>query len=184
MTKTPPPTNVTSNGCNAAIFVADSKWYAVYTRSRFEKKLFQNLQKSKKQAFLPLIKEKRAWSDRMKMIMVPLLPSYVFVKLPKQDLYQIYSYPGVVRLVSFEGKPCEIREEEIGLLETIVLHGTNVKCASSCMVGDSVKIIQGPLTGWEGKVERLCGQSRVVFQFDSIQQAISVEVNLEDIEKY
>lgn len=106
------------------------------------------------------------------------------MKLLQCQLYQLFYYPGVVRIVSFEGKPCEIKEEEIDLLEKIVTHGFQVHHAVSCQVevGDSVRIVRGALKGWEGKVERTSGQSRVYFQLDCIQQAISVEVATSDIE--
>lgn len=171
------------SGFNPLIAPNDSKWYAVYTRSRCEKKIYQDLKKSKLQAFLPLIKEKRVWSDRLKTVLVPLLPSYVFVKLLEQNIHQIYYYPGVVRLVSFEGKPCEIKEEEIGLLEKIIAHDFSVQTTPSCGIGDSVRIVRGPLKGWEGKVETTKGQSRIVFQIASIWQCISVEVGMEDVER-
>lgn len=182
MTKTLNLNPIGSNGCVSDLSGNEPKWYAVYTRSRFEKKLYLDFQKAKIQAFLPMIKEKRKWSDRLKIILMPLLPSYVFVKMPQKSLQQIYYYPGVVRLVSFEGKPCEIKEDEIGLLEKIVAGGFNVQCTTNCGVGDVVKIVRGPLAGWEGRVERLQGQSRVVFQFECIQQSISVEINREDIQ--
>lgn len=163
---------------------SDPKWYAIYTRSRFEKKIQQALQNSKLQAFLPLIKEKRKWSDRLKTVQMPLLPSYVFVKLPVQHLQQVYYYPGVVRVLTFEGKPCEIKEEEIGLLEHISKYGIGIKNTTlTCRIGDAVQIVRGPLQGWEGKVEHTLGQSRVVFQFESLQQCISVEVSVEDLVK-
>lgn len=161
----------------------DPKWYAVYTRSRFEKKIYKDFLKAKQQVFLPLIKEKRAWSDRLKTILVPLLPSYVFVKLAPQNLHQVYHFPGVVRLVSFEGKPCEIKETEITLMEKIVQGGFNVQSTTQCGVGDWVRIINGPLTGWEGKVEGLRGQSRIVFHLECIQQALSVEIDMGDVQK-
>ena len=183
MTKT---LNLNPNGSNGRVSdlsANEPKWYAVYTRSRFEKKLYQDFQKAKIQAFLPMIKEKRKWSDRLKTILMPLLPSYIFVKVPQKSLQQIYYYPGVVRLVSFEGKPCEIKEEEITLLEKIVQCGFNVQTTTRCGVGDLVKIVRGPLTGWEGKVERLRGQSRIVFQLECIQQALSVEMDMGDVQK-
>jgi transcription antitermination factor NusG len=183
MTKTLLPSNSTNNGLNSSIFAEDPKWYAVYTKYRFEKKLYQDLQKSKLQAFLPLVKEKRVWSDRLKTVLVPLLPSYVFVKLRQQNIHQIYNYPGVVRLVSFEGKPCEIKEEEIGLLEKIIAHDFPVQTTLSCGIGDSVRIVQGPLKGWEGKVETTKGESRIVFQITSILQSISVEVEMKYVER-
>lgn len=159
------------------------KWYAIYTRSQFEKKVHRELERSKFQVFLPLVKEKRNWSDRIKTISVPLLPSYVFVKLPLNEMQQVFYYPGVVRLVSFEGKPCEIREEEIRLLEKIVTHGFTAENTAHVGVGDSVRIVRGPLKGWEGLVENKKGQSRIVFQIASIRQCISVEVGMEDVEK-
>ena len=168
---------------------SDSRWYAVYTRSRFEKKLYHDLQKAKIQAFLPMIKEKRKWSDRLKIVLIPLLPSYVFVKMPQKNLQQIYYYPGVVRLVSFEGKPCEIREEDMRLLEQITTYGLNVQNVQNVQndagygIGDAVIIVRGPLKGWEGRVDQVRGQSRVIFQFDCLKQAISVEVNTSDVEK-
>lgn len=182
MTKIPNPSLISDKSYVSESPNSEPKWYAVYTRSRFEKKLYHDLQKAKIQAFLPMIKEKRKWSDRLKTILMPLLPSYVFVKMPQKNLQQIYYYPGVVRLVSFEGKPCEIKEDEIGLLEKIVAGEFNVQCTTNCGVGDVVQIIRGPLAGWEGKIERLHGQSRVVFQFECIQQSLSVEINREDIQ--
>jgi transcriptional antiterminator RfaH len=161
-----------------------SKWYAIYTKSRFEKKLYSALLSSGFEVFLPLIKEKRKWSDRLKTVVVPLLPSYVFVKMLKTRINYLYNYEGVVRLVSFEGRPCEIREEEIALLERIVTHGYHVQTTPlSCQRGDVVRIIRGPLKGWEGRVEGQRGNSRIVFQFTSLQQCLSVEVDLRDVEK-
>lgn len=161
-----------------------AQWFAIYTRSRFEKKLYGALQKTGAfKAFLPLIKEKRAWSDRIKTVLVPLLPSYVFVKLPLKELHQIYYYPGFVHIVSFEGKPCAVREEEINLLEQIIANDLTAQKSNNCQVGDWVRITRGPLKGWEGRVDGKRGKSRIVFHFECIQQAISVEVKMEDVEK-
>jgi len=159
------------------------KWYAIYTKSRFEKKIYSSLKRSGFQTFLPLIKEKRVWSDRLKTVLTPLLPSYVFVKTSFDQIHKVYYYPGFVRFVSSEGRPCEIKEEEIGLLEKIVMHGFQVQPSSNCSVGDEVRIIRGPFKGWEGKVVRKNGKARIVFQFIKLQQAISVEVKTCDLKK-
>ena len=121
----------------------------------------------------------------MKPVFVPLLPSYVFVNSGQADMRRLGIISGVVRLISFGGKPCEIREDEIRLLRSIVQHGFKAQCtgAMNCAVGDYVRIVRGPMKGWEGRVEMLCGQSRVVFQINSIRQAISVEVGMGDLER-
>ncbi len=166
----------------AQVSLSDAHWYAIYTRSRFEKKVHHDLEKSNFQVFLPLIKEKKMWSDRIKTVSVPLLPSYVFVKLDRQSIPRLNYYPGVVRLVTFDRRPCEVREEEIQLLQQITTHGMHVQQAVHCGVGDKVRITQGPLKGWEGNVESVKGHSRIVFQIASILQCISVEVNMGDVE--
>src|SRR5688572_28763539 len=94
-------------------------WYAIYTRSRFEKKVHRELQQSKFQVFLPLINEKKVWSDRIKTVSVPLLPGYVFIELNRHHIPKLLYYPGIVRLVSFGNTPSEVRDEEIRLLEQI-----------------------------------------------------------------
>lgn len=176
-----PPADALAGAAQASLI--DAHWYAIYTRSRFEKKVHNDLQRSNFQVFLPLIKEKKAWSDRIKTVSVPLLPSYVFVKLERQSIPRLNYYPGIVRLVTFDRKPCEVREEEIQLLQQIITHGVHVQQAVHCAVGDKVRITQGPLKGWEGNVDSVKGQSRIVFQIASILQCISVEVNMGDVEK-
>ena len=149
----------------------------------FEKKIYQALQKAGFKAFLPLIKEQRRWSDRIKTVEVPLFPSYVFVNVREVEFPQIYYFPGFVRFISFEGKPCTIRSEDIDLMQQIITHGFPIQQAVNCKVGDLVRIIRGPLKGWEGRVECKKGQSRIVFHFDCIEQAFSVEVRLSDVER-
>jgi len=161
----------------------NSHWYAIYTRSRFEKKVHRELQQSKFQVFLPLIQERKVWSDRIKTVSMPLFPSYVFVKLERQNIPKIFYHPGIVHVVSSEGKPCEVRDDEIILLEKIMSHGFPVQKVVNCMVGDKVRVVRGPLKGWAGKVETTRGTSRIVFQLTSILQSISVEVGMEDLEK-
>ena len=160
----------------------DAQWYAIYTRSRFEKKIYRLLERSGFQAFLPLVKEKRVWSDRIKTVQVPLLPGYVFVKTSRNQFSHIYPYPGFVRFVAFEGKPSVIREQEIELLEKIVTHGFSAQPATRCELGDWVRIVRGPLKGWEGRVESKRGGGRIVFQFEGIRQGICVEVGNEYLE--
>jgi transcriptional antiterminator RfaH len=159
------------------------EWYAIYTHSRFEKKIYEAMRKSGAEVFLPMIKEKRVWSDRLKSVQVPLLPGYVFIRTPRQLLSQVYYYPGVVRVVSSEGKPCAIRDTEIGLLEKIVRFGFQAQVTTNCEVGDAVRVVRGPLKGWEGRVESKRGASRVVFLLDGIGQAVCVEVRAGEVER-
>lgn len=158
-------------------------WYAIYTRSRFEKKLYANLSKAGFTTFLPLVKEKKKWHDRLKTVEVPLLPSYIFVQLETTQFAQLYPYAGFVRLVSMRNKPCVIREVEIELLRQIVQNERPSKSNVGCMVGDAVRIVAGPFKGWEGVIDHKVGNTRVVFYLESMQQRISVEVDRDEVER-
>ena len=167
------------------VFMAEeqNRWYAIYTRSRFEKKLHRALCKSGIKSFLPLVREKRRWSDRMKTVEVPLIPGYVFVNIPTTGISEIYNYPGFVRVVSFEGKPCEVRKQEIELLYRIIRHDFQVQNTYNYSTGDNVKIVRGPLRGWEGRIEGLRGKSSVQIYLECIGQFISVEINKSYLEQ-
>ena len=69
-------------------------WYAIFTKPRSEKKVLQRMIDHEIDAFLPLIKTVRQWSDRKKTLEVALIPSYIFVRMPEKDLYKNPSYSG------------------------------------------------------------------------------------------
>lgn len=95
----------------------------------------------------------------------------------------MYCQPGFVRFVTFEGKCCEINEKEISLLRKIERYGMNVMTnINNFRAGDLVKIVKGPLTGWEGKIDCTKG-SRVIFHLEEIHQSISVELSSYFVER-
>ena len=158
-------------------------WYCIYTKSRFENRLYMALLQAKFTAFLPTIKVKRVWSDRIKTLTVPLLPSYVFVKICASGMYQLYNFPGFVKMVSFNGKPSVIQTEDIRLLEQVEKYGLESQISTVCKEGDSVRVIRGPLKGWEGKVENRKSNTRITFRLNSLDKSICVELGMADVEK-
>lgn len=97
-------------------------WYAVYTRPNFEKKVLADLKKLGIEVYCPLIKTKRKWADRWKMIETPLIRSIIFVysNLPKEKS-SILSIYGVHRFLSEFGKNPEIPLKEIEAMKTFIL---------------------------------------------------------------
>ncbi len=158
------------------------QWFAIYTRSRAEKKLHSYLRKAGYEAFLPLKKERRRWSDRIKTVEVPLLPGYVFINTALEKTYGVASFSGFVRFVNSDGIPAIIRESEIELLKCIVNNDIPASCYISCQKGDYVKIVGGPLLGWEGTVVRKNGQTKVIIQCEGIRQMLCVEVKSSDLQ--
>jgi transcription antitermination factor NusG len=104
-----------------------SKWLAIYTKPRWEKKVHQLLIDKGIESYCPLNKVKRKWSDRIKTVEEPLLKSYVFVKVNDDDRTKVRLTNGVVNFVYWNGKPAIIREKEIQTIKRFLDEHENVQ---------------------------------------------------------
>jgi transcription antitermination factor NusG len=158
-------------------------WYALYLRSRFEKKVFKDLEEKNVESFLPLIEEVHVWSDRKRKVQEPLFRGYVFVKTDLLDRYTILEINGVVRFVGIKEKPSLIPEEQIEWLRRVIDKPEHVKREQYLDVGERVQVIAGPLKGVEGIIKQFRGETRVVISLASIVQSVSVQVNADLLER-
>ena len=162
-------------------------WYAVYVRSRQEKKVHQLFEEKGVESSLPLIKTTRKWSDRKKKVEVPLFRGYVFVKIDvSRDQLNILQTDGVVKFIGIKKKPSRIPDEEIHWIHMMVVESDTVKNEKEIPVGQKVRVSAGPFKGLEGIVTRDGNQSRLVIVIESIMNAVSVEISpnyLENIKK-
>lgn len=129
------------------------KWYAVYTRPRWEKKVNGLLLQKGIESYCPLNKVRRKWSDRVKTIEEPLFKSYVFVKITEEERTSVRMVNGVVNFVYWNGKPAVIKEKEIQTIRRFLDEYENVEAVKMDIApGDSVQVIAGPMMDKEGKV--------------------------------
>jgi transcription antitermination factor NusG len=129
------------------------KWYAVYTKPRWEKKVNSLLLQKGIEAYCPLNKIRRRWSDRIKTIEEPLFKSYVFVKITEEDRTNVRMTNGVVNFVYWNGKPAIIKEKEIQTIKCFLDEYENVEVVKmELAAGDRVQVIAGPMMDKEGKV--------------------------------
>lgn len=95
-------------------------WYVVYTQPQFEKKVTRNLMAVGIESLCPLLKVRKQWVGRKKMISEPLFPSYVFVKVSPQEHSLLRLTTGVINLVYWLGKPAVIKEEETIVIQRFI----------------------------------------------------------------
>lgn len=167
-----------------SIIAADvSAWYALYTRSRFEKKLLSELTDRSVEAFLPMREVLSRWKDRKKRIWLPVFPGYIFVRQVDSAVnrHRVLNIPGAVRFVSFEGRPAPVPEEQIEAVRRFLELHLSVDPYPYIKVGRRVEIIAGPLKGVQGRLVLKKGRFRFVLQVDLIRQAISVEIDASDV---
>ena len=68
---------------------AVARWYAVYVKSRYEKKTSKLLEDRNIETYLPLIGRLKQWSDRKKTVEEPLFKSYLFVHTDLKNYFDI-----------------------------------------------------------------------------------------------
>lgn len=142
-------------------------WYALYSRSRYEKKLHTLLSKQSIESFLPLVRTLKQWSDRKKWVEEPLIRSYVFVRITEREYFTVLNTPGAVRYVFFEGKPAEIPEWQINALKKAVEVGKDFEISSDHFgSGDRIIISRGPFRGVEGELLEVRGRRKVVVRIE------------------
>jgi transcriptional antiterminator RfaH len=155
----------------------DPKWYAVYTNPRAEKQVRDRLLEAGVEVFLPLQKTYRIWSDRKKLVEVPLLSSYVFVKVIPKEFPKVYQAYGVVRFVTFEGQPASIPQKQIDNLRLLINSDAEIEVSSEKFeMGDCVEVVRGALIGLTGELVTIGSHSRVVVRIDRLDQNLIVNI--------
>ncbi len=131
----------------------DKRWYAVYTKPRWEKKVYASFEQQGISAYCPLNKVRKKWSDRYKIIFEPLFKSYVFVQIEEKDQTRVRMTGGVVNFVYWNGKPATIREEEINVIKKFLNEYDYVEAEPiQFQPNQRVKIMSGILMDKEGIV--------------------------------
>lgn len=130
-----------------------AKWFAVYTKPRWEKKVAGLLEQKGVESYCPLNRVRRKWSDRMKTVEEPLFKSYVFVKITEAERTPVRMTDGVINFVYWNGKPALIKDKEITIIRRFLNEYENVLLVPLQVgVNDRVKIIAGPMMEAEGRV--------------------------------
>lgn len=129
-------------------------WFVIYTKSRNEKKVAELLQKNEVEAFCPLVKLRKNWSDRSKIVETPLFNSYVFVNLSEKDRNVVFNVPGVISYVFWLKKPAVARDSEIESLKTILHETMDSFTIENYQIGETIKISEGAFKGLDGVIEK------------------------------
>ena len=155
----------------------NEKWIAVYTKPRHEKTVEKELQQKGFEVFLPLLRERRNWSDRKKWVEFPLFRSYVFVRIELKNTLFVLQTIGVVRVVKFGEDAAIVNDDHIRAIKLMIVGGYNPKAMDYFVEGDPVEVKDGPLKGLVGEVVRLDNHDRLVVRVDAIQHSISVQID-------
>jgi transcriptional antiterminator NusG len=161
------------------------EWFAIWTRSRHEQVVREQLTRKHIDVFLPTMTRWSRWKDRKKKIDWPLFPGYCFARFDPDNLLPILKCAGVVNIVSFEGKPAAIPEVELESIRVLIASELQFDPCPLIHEGMMVEVAHGPLKGVVGRLMRKDShRARLVLSVELIGQAISVEVDVSDVKAY
>lgn len=165
--------------------VPGDQWFAVWTRSRHEQVVREQLERKQIETFLPTITRWSRWKDRRKKIDWPLFPGYCFARFDPVDTLPVLKCSGVVSIISFEGAPAPIPPVELESIRVLVQSDLQFDPCPLIHEGMMVEVIHGPLKGVVGRLVRKdAPRARLVLSVDLIGQAVSVDVDAADVKAY
>jgi transcription termination/antitermination protein NusG len=160
------------------------QWYAVQTRAKHEKKVGTELWQKGLMSFAPTIREAHRWTDRRKIVEVPLFRCYTFVRaVLSPDVRQaVVQTPGVLRFVGFGEGPVPIPDGQIESIQTVLASNAPFSSCPVLKEGDKVRVRGGALDGVEGVLMARNGDRKLVISIDLIQQSMAVALEGYDID--
>jgi len=160
-------------------------WHAIYTKSRSEKKLYEDLIANGIECYLPLKKELKTWSDRKKWVEVVLFTSYVFVKISQKEYLKALDSNYAVCYVTIRGKAVPIREKQINTLRRFLADDSRkIEITNADLKkGDLVELIAGSLKGVQGEIVELRGKHRLAIRFESLGTCVLTEIKTTEVKE-
>ncbi len=153
-------------------------WFAIQTRPRHEKSVSAELQEKGISAFLPVISTTRQWSDRRRVVELPLFSQYVFVRIAQNlnTRVSVLRTNGVTSFVGPRGIGVPIPDPEIERIQRVVAQGVSVSPHVFLNVGKRVRIRGGALDGLEGILTAVNGDQTLVLSVQLIQRSLAIRI--------
>ena len=152
---------------------SQKEWYVVNTYAGHENRVKENLEKRLKtmgiseNLFRIVVAEEtqiEVKNEKSKEVVKNIFPGYLFVEMIMTDeaWYVVRNTQGVTGFIGSSGggaKPIPVKQEEIDrILRRIGQSDKAIEVDFSC--GDTVKILSGPFSGMEGKIESMNDQAQ------------------------
>jgi transcription antitermination factor NusG len=157
------------------------RWFAVWTRSRHERAVFDQLTERGIEAFLPTTPRWSRWKDRTKKVEWPLFPGYCFARFAPASRLPVLKCVGVVAIVSFNGELAPVPDDAVEGIRTLLNSALPCDPCPMLKSGMRVEVVHGPLKGITGRLQRKGAHARLVLSVDLIGRGVSVQVDAADV---
>ena len=152
------------------------RWFALRVKSRCEQVVATMARNKGFEEYVPWIQSRRRWSDRMKVVQLPMFPGYVFCRLNPQYRLHLLTIPGALHFVGNGKIPTPIEDTEIAAIQTTSRSGLVTESWPFLEVGQQIRIHDGPLAGLQGILVRTSTQQRLILSVTLLKQSVAVAI--------
>ncbi len=174
---------ITSQVAGQSLF-ALPQWYAVRTRSNFEKTIAAELILKGVESYLPATREVHKWTQRKKIVDVPLFPGYVFARFvdTPEDRVRVLRTQGAVRILGSGMQIEPVSGLELDSIRRLLESAVPFVRHPFLREGSWVRVKRGPLADLEGLFVRAKGPGRLLLSVTMLSQSVATEIDACDVE--
>jgi transcription antitermination factor NusG len=168
-------------GGNHSLSIQTKNWFAFRVRPRHEKTVALQLGEKEEHYFLPLIREKRKWANRLSNVDLPLFPGYIFCRASRSALLPILRTTGIIDVLRAGSHPLHVDEQEIHAVKKAVSANVDIEACPYIDSGQKVYVSDGPLTGLVGVVVNFRNARRLVLSMTLLHRSILAELDASSV---
>lgn len=159
------------------------RWYPIYTRSRAEKKAYEELTRKAILAYLPLKKTVKQWSDRKKIIEEPLIKSYLFAYISAKEYAEVLMTNGIARFIYFSNQIASIPDQQITDLKLLLATDADLEVIDyDIKPGEKVLIKAGPFKGIIAELVSIQNKQRIILRLQNLGYSININTSIVFVE--
>jgi transcription antitermination factor NusG len=153
------------------------EWYAIRVRARAEETVAAALRAKGMESFLPCWEERRVYSDRIQRVSVAAFPGYLFCRIAAPERLTVLNTDGALTFAGTQRTPEAIPDDVISALQRAYSRADRVTQVPYLRSGDTVRVLEGPLAGILGMLQRSAGKCHLVVSIHLLQRSVGVEVD-------
>jgi transcription elongation factor/antiterminator RfaH len=163
----------------ARTLAGNERWFLAHTLPKSEWKAELHLGAQGFRSFQPQIRKTVRHARRLKTVLAPLFPRYLFVilDLERDRWLSVRSTVGVSRLFTTkDGRPVPV---PVGIVESLIARSEDslTRLDSGLVKGQQVRILCGPFADFIGTLERLDEAGRVQVLLEMMGTSVPVRLH-------
>lgn len=156
----------------------EPRWFAVKTKFKHEKMAFELLQRNQIEAYLPLRKLTRRYHRKVRHVDMPLIHSFVFVKVVKKQYISVLETEYVGGFLRFGQNILAIPEEQIQLLHRLTGEDIPMEVEpNEFREGVEVEVVAGALMGMRGRLVSFKGKETLEIALTNFQHSLLIDID-------